>query len=141
MKILCRTRDETDRSIGYPDDMSKDRSLNPSDIEQTTNGFTVSRDGRSPLARAFVVALLAVLFTALLQLPALQANAAGLEPPAEYVGLESATPVALAHISGESGAKAAIEDPIFDVPVLPVFASTAALLLVLSVVAVRREWV
>ena len=89
----------------------------------------------------FVVALLAVLFTALLQLSALQANAAGLEPPAEYVGLESATPLALIHISGESGAEAAVEDPTFDVPVLPVFASTGAFLLLLSVIAVRREWV
>ncbi len=86
----------------------------------------------------FVVALLAVLFTALLQLSALQANAAGLEP-AEYVGSESE--VALAHISGDSGAKAAIEDPIFDVPVVPVFAGTGTFLLLLSVVAVRREWV
>ena len=89
----------------------------------------------------FVIALLAVLFTALLQLTALQAHAAALEPPAEYVALESATPVALTNISGWSGAEAAIEDPIFDVPVLPVFAGTGAFLLVLSVVAVRRGWV
>ncbi len=88
-----------------------------------------------------MVALLAVLFTALLQLSALQANAAGLEPPAEYVGSESATRVALAHISGGSGAKAAIEDPIFDVPVVPIFAGTGTFLLLLSVVAVRRDWV
>ena len=121
--------------------MSKDRSLNPSDITRTTDGFAVSRDGRSALARTFVIVLLAVLFTALLQLSALQANAAGLEPPAEYVALESAAPVALVHISGGSGAGAAIEDPIFDVPVLPVFAGTGAFLLLLSVVAVRREWV
>ena len=121
--------------------MSKDPSLNPSDIEQPTNSFTVSRHGRSPLARTFVVALLAVLFTALLQLSALQANAAGLEPPAEYVGSESATPVALTHISGDSGRKAAIEAPIVDVPVLPVFAGTGTFLLLLSVVAIRRDWV
>ena len=89
----------------------------------------------------FVVALLAVLFTAVLQLSALQANAAGLEPPAEYVGSESATTVALTHISGEPGAKSAIEDPILDVPVVPVFAGTGAFLLLLSVVAVRRDWV
>ena len=88
-----------------------------------------------------VGARVALLFTVLLQLSALQANAAGLEPPAEYVGLESAAPVALAHIPGESGAEAAIEDPIFDAPVLPVFAGTGAFLLLLSVVAVRREWV
>ncbi len=88
-----------------------------------------------------VVALLAVLFTALLQLSALQANAAGLEPPAEYVGSESTTPVALTHISGESGREAAIEAPIVDVPVLPVFAGTGTFLLLLSVVAIRRDWV
>lgn len=115
--------------------------MNPSDIEQPPNSFTVPRHGRSPLARTFIVALLAVLFTVLLQLSALQANAAGLEPPAEYVGSESAAPVALIHISGESGAKAATEDPIFDVPVLPVFAGTGSFLLLLSVVAVRRDWV
>ncbi len=120
--------------------MSKDRSLNPSDIEQPTSSFTVSRQGRSPLARMFVVALLAVLFTALLQLSALQANAAGLEP-AEYVGSESEAPVALVHISGDSGSEAAIDDPIFDVPVLAVFAGTGGFLLLLSVVAIRREWV
>ena len=88
----------------------------------------------------FVVALLAVLFTALLQLSALQANAAGLEP-AEYVGSESEALVALVHISGDSGSEAAIDDPIFDVPVLPVFAGTGGFLLLLSVVAIRREWV
>ncbi len=120
--------------------MSKERSVNPTDIEQPTNSFTVPRYGRSPLARMFVVALLAVLFTALLQLSALQANAAGSEP-AEYVGSESEAPVALAHISGESGTKAAIEDPIFDVPVVPVFASSGTFLVLLSVVAVRRDWV
>ncbi|MCH8130235.1 MAG: hypothetical protein IIC70_10100 [Acidobacteria bacterium] len=123
--------------------MTKDRSLNPTDIEQHIQGnsFTVSRNGRSPLVRAFVIVLLAVLFTALLRLPGLQANAAGLEPPAEYVGLESESPVALTNISGGSGAKAATDEPIFDVPVLPVFAGTGAFLLLLSVIAVRREWV
>ncbi len=121
--------------------MSTDRSFNASHITQPTNSFTVSRYGRSPLARTFVIALLVVLFTAVLQLSALQANAAGLEPPAEYVGLESETPVALTHISGGSGAEDAIEDPMFDVPVLPVFAGTGAFLLLLSVIAVRREWV
>ncbi|MCZ6630095.1 MAG: hypothetical protein O7D28_01970 [Actinobacteria bacterium] len=101
----------------------------------------MTRNERSPLARMFVIALLAVLFIALLQLPALQAHASGLESPAEYVGWESATPVALTDIFGESGGEAAVDDPIFDVPVLPVFAGTGAFLLLLSVIAVRREWV
>ena len=117
--------------------------MNASDITQPIQGnsFTVTRNERSPLARMFVIALLAVLFIALLQLPALQAHASGLESPAEYVGWESATPVALTDILGESGGEAAVDDPIFDVPVLPVFAGTGAFLLLLSVIAVRREWV
>ena len=117
--------------------------MNTHDTEQLIQGnsSTLSQDGRSTLARMFVIALLAVLFTALLQLPALQAHAAGLEPPSEYVASESATPLALTHIPGESGAEAAVDDPTFDVPVLPVVAGTAAFLVVLSVIAVRREWV
>ncbi|GMQ86125.1 MAG: hypothetical protein BMS9Abin07_1698 [Acidimicrobiia bacterium] len=112
-------------------------------IDRATRGTSVpvSRDGRSPLARTFVIALLAVLFVALLQLPALQAHAAALETPSESVGVGSATPLALTQLPGEPGAEVAVDEPIFDVPVLPVFVSTAALLLVLSVLAVRREWV
>ena len=123
--------------------MSQDQPLNTHDTVQLIQGnsSTLSQDGRSTLTMMFVIALLAVLFTALLQLPALQAHAAGLEPPSEYVALESATPLALTHIPGESSAKAAVDDSMFDVPVLPVFAGTGALLLVLSIIAVRREWV
>ena len=83
----------------------------------------------------FTILLLAVVFALLLQWPGQTASASAFnEPPVIALQADQAT-AEHNRYAGTDGAS-----PFDEVPVFPIVGATTALLLVLSVVAVRRGW-